>query len=92
MCGTVSQHCYLKIEGYLKKAKNKDICSRVGIEYLNWSAKIMKTGKFWKIHYQTLPKPFQHQSHKMVKHTQTIRRRRIVSVCETILWDWRLKG
>ena len=34
--------------------------------------------------------PFQFQPHKMVKHTQTIRRR-IVSVCLTILWDWHLK-
>ena len=28
----------------------------------------------------------------MVKHTQIIRRRRIVWVCLTILWNWRLKG
>ena len=34
--------------------------------------------------------------HKMVKHTQTIRRQkirqRIVWVCLTILWGWRLKN
>ena len=30
-------------------------------------------------------KPFQRQPHKMVKHT-----RRIVGVCLTILWGWRL--
>ena len=38
--------------------------------------------------------PFKHQFHKMIKHTQTIRRqnwRRIVWECLTILWDWRLK-
>ena len=37
---------------------------------------------------------FKSQPHKMVKYTQTIRRlfRRIVSVCLTILWGWRLKG
>ena len=29
----------------------------------------------------------QRQFHKVVKHTQTIRR-----VCLTILWGWRLKG
>ena len=31
------------------------------------------------------------QPHKMVKHTQTIRRW-IVWVCLTIFWGWRLKG
>ena len=33
--------------------------------------------------------PFKRQSHKMVKHTQIIRRQ-IPNL--TILWDWRLKG
>ena len=34
---------------------------------------------------------FQHQPHKMVKHTQKSRRR-IAWVCLTILWGCRLKG
>ena len=41
-----------------------------------------------------IPQPFKCQLRKMVKHTHTIRcnRRRIVSVCLTIWWGWRLKG
>ena len=37
-----------------------------------------------------------HQSHKMVKHTQTIRRQITDELfeyaCLTILWNWHLKG
>ena len=36
-------------------------------------------------------RPFKCQPHKMVNHTQAIRRQ-IASVCLTILWGWRLKG
>ena len=35
--------------------------------------------------------PLKQQPHRMVKHTQTIRRQ-FAWVCLTILWGWRLKG
>ena len=38
--------------------------------------------------------PFNRQSHKMVKHTQTIRQQFVDKLfeCLNILWYWRLKG
>ena len=42
-----------------------------------------------------LPYPFKRQSHKMVRHTQTIRRQIADELFEcvlTILGNWRLKG
>ena len=38
--------------------------------------------------------PFKRQSHKIVKHTQTIRQQFANELfeCLTIFWNWRLKG
>ena len=59
-------------------------------------------GLYWKILVLWLDKhqkifksyPFKRQSHRMVKHTQTIRRQFADELfkCLTILWGWRLKG
>ena len=79
--------------------ENRNISWRVKPQYLylNTRTKIYIVQSFHIDQLKVLRRisndkyPFKRQSHKMIKHTQTIRRQfadELFWVCLTILWNW----